>query len=521
MKTINERGLLLEKEIYELVESFGSPTMAREFLENLERISGQKFITKNVLNKNYEYVRGVVSDLPGDTSGVEKVFVKLGLSVEVRKEKIVEDAKEEKRVDYQVFYSGTKTDKKIDVRDFTNHFRGRYTQLQRILMQRPELQDGLVSIGKISSDRATLSVIGIVAEKRITKNKNMILRLEDLTGEVSALVKFDRDCFSKARELQLDDVVGVKASGSRDMIFVHDIFFPEAFKFEKTKFERDINVVFLSDLHVGSNKHLKKSFGRFLEWINSDDKDAKKVKYLFFVGDSVDGIGIFPTQEQELDLKSMYEQYDRVAEYLEQIPQRITMFMCPGQHDASTVAEPQPLISKKYASKLYGLDNLVMVTNPCMVKLLEADKEFKVLMYHGASLHVLIGEIQELREMNAANCPAKAVRHLLKRRHLASSHGVSTSIVYTPNGKEDPLVISEVPDVMTTGEMHKADIENYNGVLIICNSCWQAQTPFEEKVGNIPDPCKVPVLNLKSRELKILDFRDEGEVDEKGRWLGK
>jgi len=32
--------------------------------------------------------------------------------------------------------------------------------------------------------------------------------------------------------------------------------------------------------------------------------------------------------------------------------------------------------------------------------------------------------------------------------------------------------------------------------------------PFEEKVGNIPDPCKVPLFNLKSREIKIIDFQE-------------
>ena len=53
------------------------------------------------------------------------------------------------------------------------------------------------------------------------------------------------------------------------------------------------------------------------------------------------------------------------------------------------------------------------------------------------------------------------------------------------------------------------DIEKYNGTLIISNSCWQSMTAFEEKVGNQPDLCKVPVLNLKTGEIKILDFEGE------------
>ena len=182
------------------------------------------------------------------------------------------------------------------------------------------------------------------------------------------------------------------------------------------------------------------------------------------------------------------------------------MFMCPGQHDAVRVAEPQPLISRKYAPELYEIENLVLVTNPTTVKLIEADKEFKILMYHGASIHSFINEVKELRVMKAHKCPAKAVKHMLKRRHLAPTHG---DVTYIPTEDNDPLTILEVPDVLCTGEVHRMDIENYNGVLIITGSCWQAQTPFEEKIGNIPEPGKVCVLNLKTRELKLFDFLSE------------
>jgi len=94
---------------------------------------------------------------------------------------------------------------------------------------------------------------------------------------------------------------------------------------------------------------------------------------------------------------------------------------------------------------------------------------------------------------------------MLKRRHLAPTH---SSVVYVPNAERDFLFIDESPDVLCTGEVHRLDIERYNGSLIITGSCWQAQTDFEEKVGNIPDPCKVPIFNLKTNELKILDFSE-------------
>ena len=232
---------------------------------------------------------------------------------------------------------------------------------------------------------------------------------------------------------------------------------------------------------------------------------------MFIVGDNVDGVGVYPGQEGNLELKSYEEQYSKLAECLNRIPKRITIFMCPGQHDASRVAEPQPLINKRYARELYDIENLVLVTNPCMVKLIEGEDEFKVLMYHGGSIHHFINEIKELRLMKAHKTPARAVREMLKRRHLAPSHGVSPSLVYIPNAEKDPLVISEVPDVLCTGEVHRLDIDNYNGILILTGSCWQSQTDYEEKFGNEPDPCKVPVLNLKTRELKIYDFSRDDE----------
>ncbi len=521
LRIVRERGLLLEKGIIDLLESFPDLAVARDFLIEIEKISGEKMITLGLLNKNIEFMQSIVKKLEGeDKSLVENVFFKLGVSLEVRKESAIVESKnltgtiDGKRLSlgnssYRIFYADTRPDKKIEVKDFTNHFRARYMSLQRILMSRPELQN-LVGINKISSDRQSLSIIGIVTEKRITKNKNMIIKFEDLTGEISALVRIDKgDLFSKASELQLDDVVGVRASGNRDIIFVHDIFFPDAFIFEKTKFEEDICIGFLSDVHCGSDRHLGESFLRFLEWINSEDEIARKIKWIFFVGDNVDGVGIFPGQEDVLKLKSMKEQYALLASYLRKVPKNITMFMCPGQHDATRVAEPQPLIDKRYAPELYEIENLTLVTNPCLVKLLEGDKEFKVLMYHGASIHAFINEVKELRDMKAHRCPAKAVRHMLKRRHLAPMHG---EVVYIPNSDKDPLVIDEVPNVLCTGEVHRLDIENYNGTLIITGSCWQAQTPFEEKVGNIPDPAKFPVLNLKTGELKIFDFGMGEEV---------
>ncbi|MBI2632216.1 metallophosphoesterase [Candidatus Pacearchaeota archaeon] len=515
LKTIKERGLLLEKEIFDLLQNFNDDKSARAFLENLERISGQKVITRSLVNKNFEFLQREVSKLGGeDKMIVENLFVKLGMSLEVRKESstirdITDQGIEKKaKQSFQIFYADTKNNRKLEVGDFISNFRARYQYLQGILMQRPDLTN-LVSINKISGERQSLSIIGMVTEKRITKNKNIIITMEDLTGSISILVKSDKvEIFEKAEELLLDDIIAVKANGNRDLLFVHEIYFPDAFVNQKAKFNEDISIAFLSDIHCGSKKHLARSFEKLLSWLNSHDENARKIRYLFFSGDNVDGVGIFPGQEHFLELRSMKEQYTLLAYYLSKIPRHITMFMCPGQHDATRVAEPQPIIDRKYSEPLYHIDNLILVTNPALIKLKEGENEFKVLMYHGASIHNFINEIKDLREIKAHRCPAKAVKHMLKRRHLAPTH---SSAIYIPGAEKDPLLIDEVPDIVCTGEVHRLDIDSYNGILIITGSCWQAQTEFEEKVGNIPDPAKLPVLNLKNRELKVFDFTDEEE----------
>lgn len=513
LDVVKRKGLLLEKEIYDILNSFQDTTLALKFLEQIEQISGKRMITRSVLKGNVDYVQNFVDNLESEKKNdAEKVFFRLGISLEITGSVPVAPA-EAKKQNFKVFYSETLPDKKLEVKDFVGHFRSRYQQLQRILMARRELQNGLVSINKISSERSVLSIIGIVTEKNVTKNKNLILTVEDLTGMIKVLVKYDRkELFTKAEELLIDDVVGIKASGSRDILFAQDIVFPDSILENNVRFEEDYSIGFISDLHCGNLKHLKKSFQKFLDWLNTNDKNALKIKYLFFVGDNVDGAGIYPGQEADLELNNMVDQYKLLASYIKQVPKRITMFMCPGQHDACRVAEPQPLISKKYASELYEIENLILVTNPTLVKLIENEKEFKVLMYHGASVHTFINGIKELRDAKAHSCPAKVIRHMLKRRHLAPPH---SQVVYIPNINSDPLVIPEIPNVLCTGEVHRLDIENYNGTLGITGSCWQSQTSFEEKVGNIPDPCKVPVLNLKSKELKIFYFGDEEEVGSK------
>ena len=445
---------------------------------------------------------------------VEKFFVNVSISVEVKKEIVIEDKKDIKRAPIKIISSPILTSQKLTVKDFVRHFRSRYNFIKGLLQQRQELEN-LTSIDKIKGGNRVVSIIGIVSSKTVTKNKNIILEVEDLTDRVKLLINQNREeVFQKAKEILLDDVVGFKCSGNKDFLFVNDLFYPDAHIRARCRSEEETYALFISDIHVGSSMFLQNNFEKFIDWLNCKDcydeqkELIKKIKYIFIVGDNIDGVGIYPGQEKFLIIKDMKLQYEKLAEYLNKIPKHINIIMCPGQHDGVRVAEPQPPIGIDFGEPLHKISNLYLVSNPSIIEIEgKVEKQgIRVLMYHGASMHPIINEIEELRLINAHRNPTKAVKHLLLRRHLAPIHG---SMVYIPNADEDPMLIKEVPDIVATGDLHRTDIDKYNGILLIAGSCWQSITPFEEKVGNLPDPCKVPMLNLKTGALKILDFTDE------------
>jgi DNA polymerase II small subunit len=330
---------------------------------------------------------------------------------------------------------------------------------------------------------------------------------------MNVLISQDKEpLLNKAKEIVLDDIIGLKCSGGGEILYANDIVFPDSFVLDKKKSEEEIYALFISDIHVGSKLFLEENFTRFINWINGLDVDEltkakiEKIRYLFISGDNVDGIGIYPGQEALLTVKNMTDQYKLLASYLNKIPKYIKIIMCPGQHDAVRVPEPQPAIDSDFAKDLTEMNNVFLVSNPALIEVdcAENKKGLKVLMYHGASMiRTWIDGIEELRIGKAHMNPTKIVKYMLRHRHLSPTH---SSNVYVPSEREDSLVIKEVPDIVATGDLHKSDIDIYNNILIIAGSCWQSMTPFEEKVGNQPDPCKVPMFNLKTREIKILDF---------------
>src|SRR3989344_3031133 len=408
-------------------------------------------------------------------------------------------------------------EKKREIQDFVNYFRNRYIALRDILMNRQELKD-TIAINRVlnKQDKSNIAIIGFVKDKRETKNGNILLTLEDLSGEINVVVnKSKTDLFEIARDIVLDEVIGLTGGNGDKIVFANSILLPEIpLSNELKKLDKEGYVIFTSDLHVGSKMFFKENFLKFISWLNLESgndeqkKIAEKIEYLFLVGDLVECVGIYPGQEEDLVINDIYKQYEEMTEMLLKIRKDITMVIIGGNHDALRLSEPQPMIDKNIARKLFEMKNVYLLTNPCLVNIYASDSfpGFNILMYHGGSFPYYAENVDSIRKAGRLDRADLIMRFLLQRRHLAPSHG---STLYIPDPEKDSLVIERIPDFFVSGHIHKTQALNYRGVTMIGCGCWTGQTENQEKRGIVPDPNRVTLVNLQTREVRILNFGEQ------------
>jgi len=507
-----KKGILLDKEMLNLFSEAEDVETTKLIIEKIEQHTKKKFITKSLFETNRKNLEQLFLTLPKENQEkVERLKIKLGLNIEVLREIFSPKIKEAERVfeegDIKILSAKPIIGKKLEVKDFTICFRKRFSSMKNILQEHSELTN-LISINKISGNQQNFSLIGIVSEKKITKNKNLLLEIEDSTGTITALVNQNKkQLFEKAEDISLDSVVGLKCSGSREIVFVNDIIFPESFLFERKNSPEEEYALFIGDLHFGSKGFLEEEFLHFINYLNGkipNTPEVEKIKYLFIIGDLVTGIGNYPNQERDLKIFDLEEQFVELASLLSKIKKDIQIIISPGNHDGVRIMEPQPLLDEKYAWPLYNLKNVTLTTNPATVNI--GSKKnftgFDVLTYHGFSFPFYANSVPSLIPKKAMNCPEEIMKYLLKNRHLAPTHA---SVQYFPY-EDDPLLIKKIPDIFVSAHTHKSAVSYYNNILLVSVSCWEAMSPYQEKFGNEPDHCKVPMLNLKTRAIKILDF---------------
>ena len=389
--------------------------------------------------------------------------------------------------------------------DFTKLFVDRYSSLRKILRnQRRELANA-IPINRIKkSGVKEIQIVGIVKDVRTTTNGHRLIELEDETDIATCIaLKNNRGTLQMANEVVLDEIIGIRGQLSKngDLIIIQSIVYPDiSIQNERHKADVPLYVAFLSDIHVGSKHFMEDEWQSFLRWINGEMGNSRqrdvagKIKYVVIPGDVVDGIGIYPEQDKELSIVDVYRQYEALAEQLSLIPDHISMIMQPGNHDAVRPAEPQPTFEKEIQDLFSGM-NMTFVGNPCYFSL----HGVEVLAYHGQSLLDYATNIQHLKY----NEPVEIMKTMLRKHHLAPIYGG-----YTPLAPEhlDYMVIDKIPDIFVTGHVHLAQISDYRGVTLMNASSWQAQTSYQKMLNFIPDSAKLPIVDLKTGNVTMMDF---------------
>ncbi|MDV0445213.1 hypothetical protein MmiAt1_07700 [Methanimicrococcus sp. At1] len=392
---------------------------------------------------------------------------------------------------------------------FVQYFRDRYTRISEMIRSRVSARP-IESLPKgknvkpLSRDGNTeITIIGMVSEKTTTGNQHLILTLEDPTGTFPVLInQRDTDLMEEAEKLVLDEIVGITGSLTPEgtILMGSKITQPDVpNNYFSNRRRTEGYALFISDIHVGSKEFMKEEWEIFLDFLNGKSempqlqKMASEIRYIVVAGDIVDGIGIYPGQELDLEIPEIMRQYEVTAEYFHRIPQNIHVIIAPGNHDAVRRAEPQITFPKEI-QRMFP-ENVTFVGNPAVISL----DGICVQIYHGCSMDDMVASIKGVSYQE----PTTGMVEMVKRRHLAPTYG--SRVMISPE-KKDYLIIDKVPDIIHCGHVHTIGIQNYKNILLINSGTWQAQTDFQKKVNIVPNPAKVPFVDFRTMKPGILDF---------------
>jgi len=417
-----------------------------------------------------------------------KMFVELGL------DEIIEER-------HVILFDPTKKVTSAEGIDgFTRLFSDRYSKLLKIMMVRSQSKKltpiANVTDGKLGDETF---ISGLLMDRKIDRDVTKLV-IDDPTGSIEVLV-FNKELQEVANSLLMDQfLMAYIASGKNGGFVTKELLVPDIPEHIANRSKTETYAVLISDLHVGSKYFMEKEFSEFVSWLSSPDPIAQKVRFLLICGDIVDGVGIFPNQDKELLLMDIDEQMAKAAHLLDKIPKHIKVFIIPGNHDPGRRALPQPAIPEKHNMNLWNRENFFMLGNPSVIEL----NGVKILMFHGQSLDDVVGTTPGLSYAQ----PARAMRALLRTRHLSPIYGKRTPIA--PE-LEDFMVINDVPDIYHSGHIHVVDLDMYKGTLIVNSGAWQTQTPYQASVGINPTPGIAVIVNLSTMKVFTRDFTENSD----------
>ncbi len=381
--------------------------------------------------------------------------------------------------------------------------KGRFQRLTRILRGRPELADRR-PLSALARAEGEVAIIAMLSDFRVTsKSHHRLLSLEDESGSAEVLVP--RDLPEGADTFLPDEVLGLRVLPPRKeggLAVARAIYRPDVPPRRTAKrAARPSRVLLLSDLHIGSKGFLAEPWQDLVEFLRGRGPSPDLVEgleHVVIAGDLVDGIGVYPGQEADLDIPDVVEQYAELGRRLRELPSHLNILAVPGNHDAVCPAEPQPALPPELSRALPA--NVHILPNPSTF-LLEG---LVVTAYHGRSFDEMIPRIPNARYEE----PLPVMRRMLSMRHLGPTYGGKTPL--TPRAV-DGLLLDPLPDLFVTGHTHTYGVERWRGSLLVNASTWLAETEYQRMRNIRPDPAKATLVDLGQGSVRTLDFL--GRVD--------
>ena len=181
----------------------------------------------------------------------------------VRKLPFIVDSRD-LRQPYKILMNLTYKKSEITREDFVKFYGSKYEKMKQIIISR--VQKNFISLNKIDSTRSEVHVIGIV--KEIRNNEKKAVELEDTTSTIPVI-------FEEIDDLELDDVVAIKAVAGGKVLFGKKIIYPDIPLRDPTIGTG--KACFVSDLCLDESS--PKDIETFFEWFSQQD-----IQYLFVSG---------------------------------------------------------------------------------------------------------------------------------------------------------------------------------------------------------------------------------------------
>jgi len=375
---------------------------------------------------------------------------------------------------------------------FVRYFQSRYTQLAQIIATEHRIAaTPLTSIRRLyeqgHQDEEGLYAVVMVREVK-RRSDYTVLTVEDRESAATVIVRKEVVTPSQAYDWILpDQVLAIKLVAREQYMIAKDIRFPGLPPRLREPLKQKVYALFIGDFHFGSKLARTDLVRRLVDWINGrvvtpeEREIVENLRYIFIVGDLVDGVGIYKGQDKELAIHDVRKQYEAAAAaLLWNIPQDITVFVIPGNHDATWPYLPQVPPFRELSEPIYDIKNVVVLSNPSVVEV----EGRRVLLYHGQGLDAMIGRVPGSAYTQLHKCLPNLLQLILAQRHLAPVYGEATPLLPT---KEDYLVIKEPPDILAVGHLHVAAVTKYQGIRCIATGAWQDASSYQRRHGIQPD----------------------------------